>query len=73
MHMDTTRWKHGDSFETLDLIAKFRFKCSSIPGSMSESPSLPRSNEKLDELYEISLNGLSQQTSTEDPPSDFYS
>jgi hypothetical protein len=27
--MDTTRWKHGDSFPVLDLIAQFEFKSAS--------------------------------------------
>src|SRR5262245_24835276 len=52
--MDTARWKHGDEFQVLDLIARFEFKS---PSSLSfglgvlvgrDSPRLP----EMDELTE---------------------
>jgi hypothetical protein len=130
--MDTSRWKHGDGFAVLDLVAEFRFKTASSLsfelGTKGDRIQLPGMDEPwvlgsgrvfsvigwLDahhpcggphrlqlrvglpdryacwesmrdlvpqvkaalglpaaESYHISLVGLSQQTSTEEPPSEF--
>jgi hypothetical protein len=56
--MDTTRWKTGDEFRTLDLVAQFRFKsASSLSFELGklvdrDSPRLP---EMGDEPWEFLL------------------
>lgn len=59
--MDTSRWKHGDEFPVLDLVAQFYFKTSASLsfelGKMvdSHSPRVPEMNSG--ELWDLLLDG----------------
>jgi hypothetical protein len=132
--MDTTRWKHGDGFAFLDLVAEFQFKTASSLsfqlGTKGDTLQLPDMKEPwvlgpgrvftvigwldvhhpcegchrlqlrvglpdqyacwqsmrdlvpqvkaalglpADESYEIHIGGLSKQTSTKEPQTEFVS
>jgi hypothetical protein len=54
--MDTARWKHGDEFPILDLVAQFRFRtASSLSFDLGKlfGPEDPRPPEMDEELWEF--------------------